>query len=95
MGSNPIPSAKLFKMTNEKYIESFKKKYGKDLYAKIEKDKVDKKFYHKKDKSNTGIIKYLWLPEDIDSYRKNHLWFVKWDSGGFGILEDTEIGLTC
>jgi len=34
-----------------------------------------------------GEVKCLWLPENEESYRKSHLWYIQWSNGNMGIVE--------
>jgi len=81
-------------MNDKKYIQLFREKYTDKVYDDIEKSSglIGTRVQLKDKEEYIGIIKCLWLPllTDVD-YRKKHLWYVEWDNGGKGIVEESQV----
>ena len=80
----------------KKMREKFKQEYGKELYDKIESEsglvgarvKLPDKYY-----CGEGTVIGLWLPANPEDgvKRKYNLWYVKWDKGTNGIVDENEL----
>lgn len=73
-------------------LKDYINKYNSVIYDEIEDmiQLVGKKIKLK----NTDLIGYivtLWLPSDDRTTRKNHLWYIQWDNGNYGIVEEKDL----
>jgi hypothetical protein len=79
-------------MNIDNNILGFKKAYGEEIYR--EKEQLSFCTSNVQLKSNSefiGVVKCLWLPSNENRNRKNDLWWVEWNNGKFGIVEEKDV----
>jgi len=80
------------KIRDTEPLKGFIKKYNSAIYDAIESESgVISKHVQMKKGGLRGYVICLWMPLDDSVFRKRHLWYVKWETGKFGIIDENDI----